>query len=878
MQPKPTFTGRPRRRKAHPWVKASDAFARFLITMGGIGTIAAVLMVGVFLVAVAMPLFGSARVGSGHWADVPHDPARLAAIGSDESGAVGWLLDGSGVTLFKTADGGRLAGKTASETGLAGASAIRVQPGTMQAVVGFENGSFRSGRIGIDSEFVAAADLDAVLRKLGPGEAAMDGDAVVVRGANDRHARLRFVADLAAEPERVLDSPVLDVDVTQLSDGPLAAALDQRGRVRVEAISSRRNLLTDEVVSTSSGATIEPESRRAGAGQATDAGGSRRPRFVRVSDLGDQVFVIDADGLSRRYEIRTIENPVLMEEFDVAPGEPDVAAVTRLFGGKSLAVADTKGTVRVFFATRAADATASDGLRMVAAKTFPPKRPGDAGAVTAIAASPRSRLFAVADAGGGIRLLQATGGTTVLELSNAAGAAGPSADMILITPRENRILAADPRRVAAWPFDAGYPEVSLDSLFGRLWYENYPRPVHAWETTGHESFESKFGLVPLVFGTLKATCFSMLFATPIALLAAIYSSQFMHPRWRARVKPTIEMMASLPSVVLGFIAGLILAPFVESRVMTVIAGCFTVPLTLLTGAHLWQLLPNRVAKRAGSGTVFRDLSGCPAARRDACEERRAADGAAAFSRRLSRLARRPRGQRTGRLDAGHAPPFGDRRGRALRQARQSLAAAGKRRLEPAPGRAHIAGNVRSRARTDRRVRRRGSRLSRRPAVRHPRWHLRHLRPAKCDDRRDRHEFRDHSADLHDRRRRALERAGTSAERLAGCGSHTLADGDSGNHSRGHERPVLGRDDRSRQGGRRDDDRADGRRQHAADWLEPVQWIPDAVGRHRHRTARSGPRYRPLQGFVPGRARPFCNHLRGQHGSGDRATAVPEKVL
>jgi phosphate transport system permease protein len=591
MQPKPTFTGRPRRRKAHPWVKASDALARALITMGGIGTIAAVLMVGVFLVAVAMPLFGSARVGPGHRADLSHDPARVAAIGSDESGAVGWLLDGSGgVTLFKTADGGRLAGKSAAETGLAGASAIRVQPGTMQAVVGFEDGSFRSGRIGIESEFLAAADLTPGLRSLGLGEAVADGDGVVVRGANDRHARIRFMTELAVEPARVLDSPVIDVDVTQLSDGPLAAALDRQGRVRVESISSKRNLLTDEVVSTSSGATIEPQSPAPAAGAATEAG--RRPRFVRVSDLGDQVFVIDADGASRRYEIRNIESPVLMEEFDVAPGEPDVAAVTRLFGGKSLAVADTTGAVRVFFATRATDANASDGLRMVAAKTFPPERSGTAAAVTAIAASPRSRLLAVADAGGGIRLLQATGGTTVLRIQDTAPRAVDSpADLLLITPRENRLLAADPRRVSAWPFDAGFPEVSVQSLFGRLWYENYPRPVHAWETTGHESFESKFGLVPLIFGTLKATCYSMLFATPIALLAAIYSSQFMHPRWRARVKPTIEMMASLPSVVLGFIAGLILAPLVESRVMTVIAGFFTVPLALLTGAHLWQLLP-----------------------------------------------------------------------------------------------------------------------------------------------------------------------------------------------------------------------------------------------------------------------------------------------
>ncbi|MFN5757005.1 MAG: ABC transporter permease subunit, partial [Planctomycetia bacterium] len=166
------------------------------------------------------------------------------------------------------------------------------------------------------------------------------------------------------------------------------------------------------------------------------------------------------------------------------------------------------------------------------------------------------------------------------------------ADLVLVSPRENRLLAADARGIGAWAFDPGYPEVSLRGLFGRVWYENYPGAVHAWETTGHESFEAKFGLVPLIFGTLKATLYSMLFATPIAILAAIYSSQFLHPRWKARVKPTIEMMASLPSVVLGFIAGLVFAPLVEPAAMAVITGFFTVPLTLLLGAHLWQLLPS----------------------------------------------------------------------------------------------------------------------------------------------------------------------------------------------------------------------------------------------------------------------------------------------
>ena len=57
MHAQRTFTGRVRRRRGHPWVRFSDALARTLIALGGIGTIAAVLLVGVFLVVVAAPLF-----------------------------------------------------------------------------------------------------------------------------------------------------------------------------------------------------------------------------------------------------------------------------------------------------------------------------------------------------------------------------------------------------------------------------------------------------------------------------------------------------------------------------------------------------------------------------------------------------------------------------------------------------------------------------------------------------------------------------------------------------------------------------------------------------------------------------------------------------
>ena len=95
-----------------------------------------------------------------------------------------------------------------------------------------------------------------------------------------------------------------------------------------------------------------------------------------------------------------------------------------------------------------------------------------------------------------------------------------------------------------------------------VWYEGYPEPEHVWQSSGGtDDFEPKLGLMPLIFGTLKATLYSMLFGVPLALLAAIYTSEFLQPARCARaVKPTIEIMASLPSVVLGFLAALVLAP------------------------------------------------------------------------------------------------------------------------------------------------------------------------------------------------------------------------------------------------------------------------------------------------------------------------------
>jgi phosphate transport system permease protein len=71
----------------------------------------------------------------------------------------------------------------------------------------------------------------------------------------------------------------------------------------------------------------------------------------------------------------------------------------------------------------------------------------------------------------------------------------------------------------------------------------------------------------------------------------------MHPSTRAKIKPTIEMMASLPSVVLGFLAALVFAPAVEKHVPEVLAALVTIPFALLLGGYLWQLVPRREATR-----------------------------------------------------------------------------------------------------------------------------------------------------------------------------------------------------------------------------------------------------------------------------------------
>lgn len=74
----------------------------------------------------------------------------------------------------------------------------------------------------------------------------------------------------------------------------------------------------------------------------------------------------------------------------------------------------------------------------------------------------------------------------------------------------------------------------------------------------------KYGILPLVVGTLKVVVVAMLFATPIALLAALFASEFASARVRETLKPAIEILAGIPSVVLGFFALIVMASWLQA--------------------------------------------------------------------------------------------------------------------------------------------------------------------------------------------------------------------------------------------------------------------------------------------------------------------------
>jgi phosphate transport system permease protein len=314
---------------------------------------------------------------------------------------------------------------------------------------------------------------------------------------------------------------------------------------------------------------------------------------LALDQRGENLFVGTSRGQLVRYDLRDVEAPRRMETVEVASTRGGaVSALGFLIGDRTLVVGDAGGGVSTWQVVAPAIGGA---VRLTRIHRFRPHEQ----AVTAISGSRRDKGFVTADASGLIRLHYGTTGRTLLTLRSKHSRLAS----VVIAPKADGVLAlSDNGTVSHWGIRNPHPEVTIGTLFGRVWYEGYAQPEYVWQSTGGtDDFEAKFSLAPLIFGTFKGTLYALLFAVPLALLAALYVSEFMHASLKAYVKPVVEIMAALPSVVLGFLAGLWLAPLVERIVPGLFMLPIVLPLCILGSLVLWRALPRSFRGRFRAG-------------------------------------------------------------------------------------------------------------------------------------------------------------------------------------------------------------------------------------------------------------------------------------
>jgi phosphate transport system permease protein len=341
------------------------------------------------------------------------------------------------------------------------------------------------------------------------------------------------------------------------------------------------------------------------------------PSQMILAGAGNSLYLAWPNGSLERYDCSRLDDTYLAESGTLLDGQTNLEFLDFILGNNTLVWGDSEGSVQAGFLVRPEEATA-EGLRqarrhpradkiLVSAKRLAKdkdknKGKGKGTAAISMAASSRTRQVLVGSEDGRISMYNATSGSLLATFTL------PSEEPVLkvvFAPKEDGLIAATPTRLYSADLDPRHPEASLKALFLPVWYEGYPQPEHTWQSSsGTDDFEIKLGLMPLIFGTIKATLYSMMFGVPLALLAALFTSEFLHSQARSFIKPGIEFMASLPSVVLGFLAALVFAPYIEKVVPATLASLFTLPFVFLLGAFLWQLLPIDTAVRLGNWRFF----------------------------------------------------------------------------------------------------------------------------------------------------------------------------------------------------------------------------------------------------------------------------------
>ena len=533
---------------------AADRWTSRLVILGGIVIIGAILAILFVIAGEVYPLFRAPTASLvGTYAAVgaaASVPVSSEATGVDEYRELAYLVTPTGMLQFVSLNGK----ETPPAVPIPGLSGVAVTS---------------AAAAGKGQHLVGTADGRAVPLEMNFDVSFKEGRRIVT-------PRPVLGDALALDPER--KRPVLHLTFASTATGPVTVAQLGPTELVVLSVTEKKALV---------GGTTRTESLQPLA-VSTDG----EITALRLDGRGEDLFIGTSQGRILHYDMRDPASPSAMEAVTVGTGAP-ITALAFLLGDRTLVAGDSHGRVSTW---QVVPPPQGGARRLTRVYDFT----RHAGPVVAISTSKRDKGFVTADAAGQLHLNYGTSGQTLISPR------APDGDLkaVVITPKSDGLVVANGKGGwTQWHVDNPHPEITLRTVFGRVWYEGYSKPEYVWQSTGGtDDFEAKFSLTPLIYGTLKGTFYALLFAVPLALLAATYVSEFMHPAVKGYVKPVVEIMAALPSVVLGFLAGLWLAPMIER----IVPGLFLLPLVLtvciLSAFALWRALPMAFRGRFKTGT------------------------------------------------------------------------------------------------------------------------------------------------------------------------------------------------------------------------------------------------------------------------------------
>ena len=524
-----------------------DQTARVVVSIGGLGIICAILLIFFYLVYEVLPLFGGAEMSEGEFFPEPvTDSAQLLEV--DAASGVALRLDDQGRAEFYGFAGGEpLAGESLAAATGAGLTAVAEDAaGSGLFAAGFADGG------------VLVAGWNALLE---PGAGAIS-------------PRLEF--PFGREPFQLLsDEPVR----------ALALRIGQ-GRIAIAAVgASGRAVLLEEDANLDPAAFVaapRPEAASVRRELPIDAANADT---ILLTEDPRWMFLVSASGELSLVQIGPENGARVVDAVALAAAPARLTDVRLLAGGMSLLAADSGGGVGQWLIVREGDSARLRQVRRF--ELFD-------SAVAAIDVERDRRNFVAIGGQGELALVNTT--AEVESLRRGPGGAIPrGARAAALAPAGDALLLEDEQGgLSLWRLDNRHAEFSLSALWTRTWYENYTEPALVWQTTAaDDAFEPKYSLAPLTLGTLKAALYAMIFAAPLAVCAAVYTGYFMSPGLRRQIKPLIELMEALPTVVIGFLAGLWLAPLVDANLAALALGALLLPISVVLASAALARLPER---------------------------------------------------------------------------------------------------------------------------------------------------------------------------------------------------------------------------------------------------------------------------------------------